>query len=181
MRGAFSNHICATKARISPPSANSQPSDFYSLPQQPPCACRPAGDPAHLPLSHHFCLCRAVWGVISAKTFLWDLGYWNYIWMVSLRSNRIIWMVNFTIRIWMQSFEWWTSVFKCKWGHLNNWYSLCKQMVLHLPVPGSHLQWWLVGHQWVPNRKHGHWGRTQTFFSSEYAQKHQLCLLSEVL
>ena len=28
---------------------------------------------------------------------------------------------------------------------LLNWYSSCKQMALHLPVPGSHPQWCLIG------------------------------------
>ena len=46
-----------------------------------------------------------IWGVISVKTFPWDLGYWNYIWMVSHGSNFL--------------FEWSTSISKCKCSHLN--------------------------------------------------------------
>ena len=32
-----------------------QPNHFYTLPQPPPCACHPVGNPTHFPLSHPFC------------------------------------------------------------------------------------------------------------------------------
>ena len=51
VRIVFSNHFCATEVRLGPRSPN-QPSHFYSLLQQPPCAQHPVGDSTHLPLCH---------------------------------------------------------------------------------------------------------------------------------
>ena len=53
----FFKPICVTKAKLNHPEPNKaflQPCSHNSH----QCACHPAGDPTHLPLSHPFCSCR---------------------------------------------------------------------------------------------------------------------------
>jgi len=69
-------HLAQLLSRINPCT--------HILPQLSAASVPEAGRNSVMPLSHGL-----LWGVISAKTLPWarDLGYWNYVWMVSHGSN----------------------------------------------------------------------------------------------